>query len=181
MANQWVSLSIKHVDWSGIRDLPRKYRGIVKEAMLATGEYWHENILPRHFSPAAHGRYNYEQRASKYLKRKQLVGIGDGKSVYLVLTGMSRRFLMFLYKVSGTSRSFRVRMQAPVYFTSPFVGGIPMPHGGTMNVRHQPDKPGETSRVSVGDARELQEFTSKRVQELIAKMPKTKVVTTSAA
>lgn len=49
-----------------LKDAPE----LVRETMEKAAFHWHGQILPDHFTRAAHGRYGYAERSEFYLKRK---------------------------------------------------------------------------------------------------------------
>lgn len=48
-------------------------REATKVALRAAAAYWHQTMLPIHFTTGAAGKYNYEPRTAKYMRRKARV------------------------------------------------------------------------------------------------------------
>lgn len=113
-----------------------------KQMLQETAAEWHDKFMPRHFTPGNTARYRYAIRGEDYLKRKQRIGVGQGKYVSLVLSGRSKRAAKFFFKISGTARQATLTMQMPTYFVKPFIGNLPADPktGKQRKVTQQPDK-----------------------------------------
>lgn len=145
---------------------------ILKQALHDTAQHWHDRIFPDHFEPVARTEYrNYvEPRDKGYIFETKLPeGIGAGRTVADILKGQSSRWMRHLYRITGTSHRAKVRMNAPAYFTHPFVGTITDPETGrTRVITRQPDKPAEVTSVSDSDRQELRVFYADRITRLYA-------------
>lgn len=130
--------------------------------------YWHTELFPGHFTPGAESRYGYESRTKFYKDgTKRRKGVGQGKFVSNVFTGMSKRWMTNLFKVTGTGNTATVHMQAPAYFRKPFVGVVTFSSGKKMTVKRQPDKVAEVTRVNAADIQKVRSFASSRLQYLV--------------
>ena len=101
------------------------------------GEYWHQELLPDHFRPAARIEFQHMRRDEDWLKSKRLFGRGQGKRDDLVFQGKSRRFLTHAPRIKATGTGVTIRMDSPVYFRNP-----------KHKTPGHPDLPDEVTRVS---------------------------------
>ena len=130
--------------------------------------YWHTELFPSHFTPGAESRYGYEARTKNYKDgTKRRKGVGQGKFVANVFSGMSKRWMTNLVKVTGTGKTSTVHMQAPDYFRKPFVGTVTRSDGTTFTIKRQPDKVAEVTRVNAADLQKVRSFASTRLQYLV--------------
>jgi hypothetical protein len=73
------------------------------------GEYWHDQIRPKHFKMSAFGEYKYAKRTEKYEKRKRRK---YHHNLPLVFTGKSRD-LSRMKRIVATPRGVLVHMNIP--------------------------------------------------------------------
>lgn len=148
-----------------LKQLKRELPGITKTSLEVVGRHWATEILPAHFASGNASKYQHEKRNAFYKTVvKRIEGEGAGKTVDLQLKGRSRREILFGARITATSNKATVTMPAPIYFTNPKIGKvektIKTKTGGertiTINIRHQPDKPAELTRVNDVDRRKLQ-------------------------
>ena len=91
------------------RAMQKEMRSHLKEAWRDSGEHWHREIRPKHFTNAGFYEYGYTPRKPRYLarKRRQL-----GHTLPLVKSGLTRN-LSRIRDVRSTSRGARVVIKAP--------------------------------------------------------------------
>lgn len=118
---------------------------ISKAAWERVGAYWHERILPKHFTTEAASQYGYEPRGRKYMIQK---AAAKGHQRPLVYKGDLERAVTRLRDVSSVrargsdTGAVNVRLSGPRY----------------LHQRPQPKQPNlalELSSVSDRDADEL--------------------------
>ena len=144
------------------KGLGRRFAQLKRETLKQVAWYWHANILQRHFTPGNSARYRMAQRNSKYKERaKARLGIGQGKYVDLILRGASYRRMKHEASVTGTQYYATLRMNAPTYFSKPFIGTYTSESGRLRHVGKQPDKPGEVKQVSADDRQQLTRFAKR--------------------
>ena len=100
------------------------------------------------------------KRGGFSLGRKRRLGIGKGTATLNVLTGRSERDMKYNVRYSRKSQSVRVTMDVPAYFAKPY-----NPKG------NQPDKVREVLEVSHEDVIALNNFATRRLQQLAAAAP----------
>lgn len=138
-------------------------RDILKPAHEEVGDYWHKNILPKHFKPGAAQKYNHQARTEGYLKKKaRLARSGFAKRVSgqlqdNVFTGRMRASL----KRSSITRGYPSRVSVSMFG----------PRYTTMRVwkSNQPDKAAEITRVTQDEERELAQVMVSHVQKNLGK------------
>ena len=130
-------IQLKSVVLSKLPKLRKEMTRIRREGFRNIGEYWHQELLPDHFRPAARTEFQHMQRDREYLEAKRIFGRGQGKVDDLVLSGKSRRFLMHAPRIKATGTGVTIRMDSPVYFRNP-----------KHKTAGHPDKPEEVTRVS---------------------------------
>ncbi len=61
-----------HIRYTGIIGVKKRdwNNNFLKPALYEAGKFWHEWILPKHFTPQGAREYNYKNRTQKYIKRK---------------------------------------------------------------------------------------------------------------
>ena len=151
-----------------IPGLSVSFRKIVKQVLEATGESWHRELFPKHFTHGNRARYKHEKRTRVYLQEiKPEQGSGTGRFVDNVLKGKTRRFTMALATVKGTSRSVRVRMKAPRHVTRPFIGTYRKRDGTLGRITRQPDKAAELTAHDGRDREELSKIAAKHLERII--------------
>lgn len=151
-----------------VTGLGKRYLSTCRQALKDGAWYYHREIFPRHFFQSNRTRYRHEKRSEYYLKRVKLrKGLATGKYVDDILTGVSRRRMLAFATVraSDGGNSVVLRMQAPRYFTNPYVGSFRDAQGKMKTIQRQPDKVAEVEQVNTEDQQKITEFTSKRVME----------------
>lgn len=151
------------------------WRAICKAAYRATGLYWVEKMLPKHFEPGAAERYRYKWRAKGYRLRKDRAfqsgrpiqkggaPVIAGSDTPNVLTGYMKREVMHNVVVRGFPTRATVIMYGPAYLTTRFFK------------KNQPDKPAEITAVRSDERQELSRFLRDRVVEGINQVRATRV------
>ena len=87
----------------------REQRALNKFAWEATGKYWGQEMLPRHFSAMAQPLYGYRDRTAKYQARKQKQ---FGHTRPLVFSGETELMSKF-FRVRPTKYGAQITVQAP--------------------------------------------------------------------
>lgn len=164
-----VILNLRTVDRSVLKQIGLTYARACKATLLDTATYWHREVFPAHFGPINRGKYRYAPRTAVYLQKiKRLHGVGEGKFRIQVLQGKSGRQLRNLVRITATGKQATVRMQAPGYFTNPFVGTwVDHKTGKIKRVTRQPNKPEEIVRKDDFDRQKLRKFSALRLNQLI--------------
>jgi hypothetical protein len=139
------------------KDLRGKIPAITRQALRACAGAWHQNVLPRHFTPGNESRYRFDPRNALYMAEiKKEQGEGQGKYVKLLLKGKSQRWLRTFAHITATSHQAVLYMQGPTYFTQPFIGTTVDPETGRQKtITRQPDKPREVVETNDDDRRML--------------------------
>ncbi len=147
------------------KGISRKLPGIYKAMMQSVALAWHDTLLDRHFTPGNQSRYGYENRNKVYLEEiKKKAGVGQGKYVSDVLKGQSARWLRTFFSITATQRQATLRMTAPTYFTSPFIGSFADPKTGKLkHVTRQPNKPEEVTQLNNDDRASLNKFAQENI------------------
>lgn len=150
---------------SPVRGLRRSMPGIQRESLGEVGSYWHQEIMPRHFTPGNEQRYGAMQRNQVYMNEiKKDEGVGPGRYVKLQLKGKSLRWMTAFASITPLSTRCTVRMNTPTYFEKPFIGMFQDPVTGRLKqVTRQPDKVAEATAVNEPDR---QAMTSVYVRNL---------------
>jgi len=182
MADMPVILGIQTEDQANLKDLRRKFKGFMKATLQTVAEFWHQQLLKKHFLTAARSKYAFEQRNEFYKDViKKIEGVGEGKSIDLVLKGQSKRFMMAFPKHSGTSVRSTVTMRPPTHFTNPFIGTFTDPKTGKQkHISRQPDKVREVTGVVDEDRQALRAAAADKLQALIAEARQAVLTKTSA-
>ncbi len=102
-----------------IKGLEKEFKAITKRTMLETGAFWHQTILPRHFTWVAHGEYHHKDRMPKWKKDKKEIGKGEGKFLDNVMFGRTRRYTKVGPRYTATSNRCRVIFSVPAYTATP--------------------------------------------------------------
>jgi hypothetical protein len=162
-----VILGVKLED-NIVTGLGKRYLSTCRAALKDAVWYYHREIFPRHFFQSNRSRYKHEKRSEYYLKRIKLrKGVATGKYVDEILTGVSRRRMLAFATVrsSDGGNSVILRVQAPRYFTNPYVGSFRDDKGNLKTIQRQPDKVAEVQQVNSEDQQKITDFTSNRVME----------------
>jgi len=136
-----------------VRGISRKWPKILRNALLKTVQFWHEKIMPRHFAPGNKHRYKYASRRNFYLHYiKKQEGVGEGKTVLLILKGRSPRDAKYGASFTATQHIAKCSMKMPAYFTHPYIGAVVDPRTGRLrHIRQQPDKPAELKATTLDE------------------------------
>lgn len=152
-------IQLKSVVLEKVSGLGRSLPKIRKFAFQEIGEFYHREILKKHFRPSAKFEYQHQARNEKYLRRKRIIGVGQGKRDDNVLFGKTRRFLFHTPRIKATSTGVTIRMDAPLYFRQTPAG--------------QPDQVAEVLRISQIDRRLIGRKLEGRIQRLVKRAQKT--------
>jgi len=155
----------------------RAWEGMKRAGMTAVADYWHEKILPRHFTPEAKAKYHHQKRNVYYLlwktgaSRRAFQKPGQLKAalggvVDNVLSGAMLRQLAGRELIKAYPNHVTLTMQGPRYMTMrPFHGDRKQAvrekwgygYGQTFNPDsgQQPDKVKEISTVLASEQEEL--------------------------
>ena len=154
----FVALELKSSPLPGIQDALSQIRTKgLRSLMREVGEYWHREIMPKHFRPGNYQRYNMEPRQPSYLAgKKRRYGIGVGKYALGIFRGETLRRVTYEYKVTVQphTNAAVIRMNVPTYFSNP-------PSRG-----EHPDQPSELLQVNSDDLAELHTFAYERLYDL---------------
>ncbi len=160
-----VALDLRVKGGRHFRALGTTHKKVVGEVLLETAKFWHRDLLPAHFGPRNKSKYKMADRSKLYLEKiKPHVGVGLGRFRLLMLNDRSQRSLRSLVKFIATSRKVTVRMEAPGYFVTPFIGSWVDPKSGKVRqIRKQPDKVSEVVRVDTEDHNLIEHFARRRL------------------
>jgi hypothetical protein len=162
-----VVLGIEITDDSGIKLLRGQFAQMKKEALREIAEHFHQEMVPRRFTPGNDARYQHEKRNQVYKdKIKKRFGTGQGKYVNLQLSGKSKRRAA-LAKITGTQHQATLTVETPTYFRRPFVGTFRDEKGRQKRVTRQPDKVAEMLHITDGEKRQLR---GKAAEIMLAKL-----------
>lgn len=100
---------IKSVTYSPKVD-KRLMARVQKSALFAMAEHWHSKLRPKHFKTAASDEYGYRKRSRYYEYDKRRKRHHNRPMVW---SGESERRTETNYKITGTSKRVRVKMNAP--------------------------------------------------------------------
>ena len=160
-----VILDMRVIDRSAFHGLATTYAKLRRQAMLETAQRWHREVFPAHFGGNNRQKYRLTPRTEVYVtKIKPNAGVGEGRFRDLVLGGRSQRALRNLVRITGTSNRVVVRMQAPAYFTRPFIGSWIDPNTGKRrSITRQPNKPDEVTRWDSFDRQKLRQIAARQL------------------
>jgi hypothetical protein len=171
MARHFMILGVK-VTGPGLRGRGVSLARVQKQALLETVQFWHTKVLPGHFEETARVEYRdtTAKRDKGYIFQTKLpFGEGLGRTLANRFHNKSQRWLKHLVTYRGTSQRATASMQAPSYFTHPYIGRIRDERTGVIRtISRQPDKPAEVTATSSADREELRAFYTARVTELIS-------------
>lgn len=148
------------------------WRGICKDSMAHVADYWHQKILPRHFTAQAKYTYQHKPRSNKYRDRKKkLAERGQavmGGMVDNVLTGNSMRALLKKPVIRTFPTRATLYMSVPFYFDIKFNRSSFTRDGGKNKPSQQPNKPQEITAKTANELAELRKiigtYVTKRLQ-----------------
>ena len=131
----------------------RNVAPFAKDALRDLGRWWHEKILPGHFTTAAETLYHYQPRSARYSRSKAR---RFGHRNPLVFRGDLKRMVSRMARISSTSKGVTVRLSGPRYLYQ------------YRKSYAQPDKGAELTATSAGEvetmARTLDEILTRRIQ-----------------
>lgn len=159
-----------------------------RKAMTAVADYWHEKILPRHFTSEARAKYRHQLRGFGYEKRKEAAGragkpLSQGQAPVMlggrvdnVLTGAMMKMLQGRELIRAFPTRVNLTMSGPRYMTMrTFAGdraeaarkGWTYGHGAKFNplAGQQPDKVKEIGTMLRSEQQELAEVVDASVQK----------------
>ena len=97
-----------NVERSGIS--VKAFNEAQKKAFRAVGEYWHQHILPQHFTHAGARRYGYQRRSRRYESYKLRK---YGHTYPLVKTGQMKREALMIRDVREKNSRVKVFLHGP--------------------------------------------------------------------
>lgn len=136
--------------------------------MKQTVAMYHREIFPRHFFNSNRSRYRLKPRTEFYLRViKPRTGQGTGRFVDLMLKGVASRRMKHFATITATDggNTIVLRMDAPRYFTNPFIGSLINQHGKPITITQQPDKVAEVTQVNQEDRANMAAYFTARMQE----------------
>lgn len=132
----------------------KTWREFLKEAWEETAKYWHQYILPKHFTRAAIGEYSYDPRTAAHEKLKARK---YGHRRPLVFTGELERQATRIRATSSTARGGKIKLHTP-WYVSQFRKAL-----------NHPDMGAELRAISQADAEALakviDEFMARRIKQ----------------
>jgi len=106
-------IAIKHtITRKGTGFKPRQWRQMIKSAWRKAGEYWHGDILERHFTIAAMREYHYAKRTRRYMIRKAQT---FGHQRPLEFSGDLKREVMRTRDIRPDSKGAKIVLRVPAY------------------------------------------------------------------
>jgi hypothetical protein len=130
---------------------PRTWRMILATAWNDVGEFWHEHILPKHFTTRGAAEYGYQPRSKRWMIRKAKK---YGHQNPLVWTGELKRQALRMRDVRASSSGARVVIHGPRYLYQ------------YRKNANDPRKAQELAMISIGDAEALAAVMDKAVMDL---------------
>jgi hypothetical protein len=129
----------------------RQFYKARQDAWQTAGHFWHDDILPRHFTQRAKDLYGNKKRSERYLKRKERRKKKYGGNVDNVYTGAMEEAVKKTVYIRASAINANLRMVGPRY----------------MNMKNfrQPDKVAEITKVLSGEANEVKVVYAKDVYE----------------
>ena len=88
----------------GVGFTTQEWQPILAEAFKHAGQFWHRNILPKHFTVAGAQEYGYRERTKGYLEKKMHM---FGHQRPLVFTGDMKREVTRIIDVRVTGRAHK--------------------------------------------------------------------------
>lgn len=143
------------------------WRQMQRNGMRAVGEYWHDKMLPNHFTTQAKNIYDHEPRSNKWKAIKQnLARRGKaimGGMVDNVLTGA----MMNAVKSRAVIRGFPTR--CTVYMSGPgYMKSTGFSRKKLRKVTRQPNKIREMLTTTPREAEELKRVLNRVMREQLA-------------
>lgn len=122
---------------------------ILARCWNAAGEYWHREILPKHFTHAGATEYDYQGRTPKHLRRKLRK---YGHTYPLVFSGDLKRDVLRTLDVRSDQKGARVVLHGPRYLYA------------YRKDYKQADKAYELSTISRGDAEAIARVLDQNIE-----------------
>lgn len=162
------------IEWASIfqpdaKKTERAFSRILKAVNEAMAEYWHKNILPRHFKKGAQDRYGYQERTEQYLRRKarrfgrspeQWESMRDFP---LAFSGNLRRRITRFAQVKAFPTRFTVKMFGPFY-----VGGKPKSRAAGGGRVTSPNMEAEITTLLDSEREELRQHAEKMIPIIVS-------------
>jgi hypothetical protein len=130
-----------------------------KAAHELVAKYWHEKILPRHFTVEARTKYKHKPRSEEWKKRKKrLAKVGKvkrGGIIDLIATGATHQSLTEYADIRAYPTRFSVTMHGPDY-----IGMRP------MNPK-MPNMGAEVTRVTPDEQDEMDDLVQRHLPRLL--------------
>lgn len=116
----------------------RQVKTATRVALQATAAFWHETMLPIHFTTGGAAKYNYTPRTAKYMRRKARVKRHQRPLRWSGQSEMQAKqdFTVTVETISGNLAGV-VTMQMPDYF-------VKHPNNSSTHI----DKPAELTRTT---------------------------------
>lgn len=137
----------------------RAMRKVTKYCFYLLGKYWHEKILPKHFTTGAYGEYGYQPRSAAHQARKQKKFQHGLPNVF---TGVMRDEVLRKdnQDVRDTSTGVKIHIHGPQHLYA------------YRKDYDQPDKAAELIAVSERDRELLSRFMQKHLTSEATKLTK---------
>jgi hypothetical protein len=137
-------------------------RKLTKYCFYLLGKYWHEKILPKHFTTNAYGEYGYQPRSAAHQARKQKKFQHGLPNVF---TGVMRDEVLKKESqdVRDTSTGVKIHIHGPLHLYT------------YRKDYKQPDKAAELIAVSSRDRELMGRFMQKHLNSEAIKLTKTGV------
>lgn len=103
-----IKISIKK-EWKKFFLRKSEWNVIVKNALAAGVDFWHDKYAKKHFTAAGAAQYGYDPRSKGYARRKRLE---KHHALPLVWSGASRE-LAKIRNIHATSKSAKAIINAP--------------------------------------------------------------------
>lgn len=132
-------------------------RKVTKYCFYLLGKFWHEKILPKHFTTTAIGEYGYKPRSHKHQARKKEK---FGHSFPNVYTGLMRDKVLSQTNqdIRNTAKGVKIVLHGPLHLYA------------FRKDYDQPDKAAELTAVSSRDRDAMVNFMQKRLRINAAKL-----------
>ena len=137
---------------SGMGLKARDWRQVLISAWEAVGKYWHDVIMPKHFTVAGGHEYRYAKRTKEYMERKGMVKHHQRP---LVWSGDTESEARTLLDVRAKAMEARVVLHLPRYVYQ------------YRKKSTDPDKAGELQALSDADGRELARVLDAGIQAAV--------------
>lgn len=129
----------------------RDWKEVLRAGMREAGQYWHQEIMPKHFERSARARYGYQPRRDRYQGYK-IRARGRGKAVDtvdLVFSGQTRSSALKPPLIKAYPTRARVDLLVP-----PYINMRPDPRGKRKAAPAMGD---ELTRVTYQESQKLSE------------------------